>query len=122
MKRKYFIIDDDILQNQIHSLLLKKVDPNAEIRSFQTCKTAIAEIKQGVNPEIIFLDLNIPGEGVADFLDYHLLASLSGDIYLISSAAYMDNPEIMTRYPAIKGFISKPLLDYKIKSILGDAA
>ena len=122
MKRKYFIIDDDILQNEIHSLLLKKVDPNAEIRSFQTCKTAIAEIERGVNPDIIFLDLNIPGEGVADFLDYHLLANLSIDIYLISSAAYPDNPEIMTRYQAIKGFISKPLLDYKIKSILGDAA
>jgi response regulator of citrate/malate metabolism len=119
VERTYFIIDDDNLQNEIHSILLKKIDPELKIVSFISCKAALLELKQNQSPEIIFLDLHIPGEGITNFLDEIQKTDFAGDIYLMSSAAYLEDPGLISKYPSIKDFIAKPLLDYKLRSILG---
>lgn len=118
MERTYFIVDDDALQNEIHSLILGKIDPEARVLSFTTSAEAFAAMDNDLSPEIIFLDLHIPGEDATSFLDGHKARNSPGDIYLMSSLAYLDEPELQENYPAIKDFISKPLLDYKLKNVL----
>lgn len=118
MEKLFFIVDDDIVQNEIHSILLKKVDPDARVLSFNSTKSAFESIDNGQAPDVIFLDLHIPGEGNDSFLEEHNLRNCSGDIYLMSSVAYLNQPELLAKYPAIKDFISKPLLDYKLRSVI----
>ena len=119
MERTYFIVDDDAMQNEIHSILLKKVDPEAEVFTFLSSKAAFQLMDSGKMPDIIFLDLHMPGEDDEGFLTEHHSRNSSGDIYLMSSVAYLDQPGLMSKYSAIKDFIAKPLLDYKLRSILG---
>ena len=122
MEKVYFIVDDDAMQNEIHSILLKKVDPAAEVYTFLTAKAALKFIDTGKVPDVVFLDLHIPGEEENSFLEAHKVKNYSSDIYLMSSVAYLDNPSLAKNYPAVKDFISKPLLDYKLRSILSDYA
>ena len=118
MEKLFFIIDDDSLQNEIHTILLNKFIPEAKVQCYLNSKKAITALEKGLNPDIIFLDLNIPGEGVTDFLDAHQRKNYQSEIYLMSSLVYIDDTKLMKKYPAIRDFITKPLLDYKLKSIV----
>ena len=117
-----FIIDDDLIQNEIHTLLLNKIYPDVLVRTYTSAREAIEAIEDQEEPAIIFLDLHMPGVSETFFLEAHKNRSLTSDIFLISSMAYIDDPRILTRYPAIKDFISKPLLEHKIKSIFNHYA
>ena len=117
-----FIIDDDIVQNEIHSLLLNKLYPDATIHSFTTSKEAIKALDNGISPAVIFLDLNIPGEEKFGFLTYHKDRNHPSEIYLISAVGYIDDQRLIANYPAVKDFISKPLLAHKLRNILKECA
>ena len=112
-----FIIDDDLIQNEIHALLLNKLYPNILVKTFTSATEAIQAIDNQVLPGIIFLDLHIPGEDETIFLKAHKKRGLSSEIYLLSSLDFIDEQGLFSAYPAIKDFICKPLLDHKINSI-----
>jgi response regulator of citrate/malate metabolism len=122
VERTYFIVDDDAMQNEIHSILLRKVDPEAKVYTFLSSKAAFDQIDSGNMPDLIFLDLNIPGEGQKDFLEEHRSRNCTSDIYLMSSAAYLEDSDLTMKYTAVKDFVNKPLLDYKLRSIIGHYA
>ena len=112
-----FIIDDDIILNEVHELLLSKLYPDITVETFTSAKDAIQAIDKQILPETVFLDLHIPGEKDTFFLDEHKARSLNSDIYLMSAMTYIESPQLLIAYPAIRDFISKPLLDHKIKSV-----
>ena len=122
MERTFFIVDDDTMQNEIHSILVQKVNPEARVIKFTSGEAALKAIEEGLVPDIVFLDLHIPGESITVFLEGHKSGHCSADIYLMSSAAFLNQPELQIKFPAIKDFISKPLLDYKLRSVLGSFA
>lgn len=115
-----FIIDDDLMQNEIHVLLLNKIYPNIYVKTFTTAVEALQAIDNQEMPETIFLDLHIPGEKETNFLNEHYKRGLAGEIYLMSAMNFIDEQGLYSMYPAIKGFICKPLLDHKIKFIFND--
>lgn len=117
-----FIIDDDVILNEVHALLLSKLYPEIIVETFTTASEAIEAIDKQKLPDTVFLDLHIPGERDTYFLDEHKTRSLTSDIYLMSALTYMNNPELLTTYPAIIEFISKPLLDHKIKHVFNHYA
>ena len=122
MDRLVFIIDDDLLQNEIHSILLRKIDECSEVCSFTSSKEAIEAIDNGQIPDIVFLDLHIPGEEERSFLKAHKLRSLSSDIFLMSSLIYLDDTSLISEFSSVKDFISKPLLAHKLKYVLSQCA
>ncbi len=113
---KVFIIDDDLIINEIHSLLLNKLYPDIIVRTFTSSIEAIEAIDNQELPGTIFLDLHMPRESDSFFLDAHKSRNLTSDIYLMSSMTYLHNPQLLSSYPSIRDFISKPLLEHKIKS------
>ena len=117
-----FIIDDDILQNEIHELILHKSFPDIEIKSFTRTSEALSYIDNNIAPQIIFLDINIPGENGTRFLDKFKKRGLESDIYLMSSIPYLDYKDSYADYPAIKDFISKPLLENKVRPLFNHYA
>lgn len=117
-----FIIDDDLIQNEIHALLLGKIYPGVKVRTFSSATVALKAIDANSLPIVIFLDIHMPGESDTFFLDAHKDRGLASEIYLISSLAYYDNPQLFATYPAVKDFISKPLHEHKIKAVFNEYA
>jgi response regulator of citrate/malate metabolism len=109
-----FIIDDDLLQNEIHELILLKSIPNVEVKSYSSGKEALNYLDKNNDPQIIFLDVHIPGEDVTIFLKNFESKGFESDIYLMSSLPYLERPSRFSEFPVVKDFISKPLLVNKI--------
>jgi hypothetical protein len=59
----------------------------------------------------------MPGESGVYFLDEYNKRCLTCDVYLMSSMAFLENRKIIDGYPQVKDFISKPLLDHKLKQV-----
>lgn len=113
-----FIIDDDPVQNDIHSIMLKKVQNDVSVHAFTSTRKAKAAIEDGCVPSIVFLDLHIPGEDKSEFLTFHKQKGLLSDIYLISSFIHHEDELLRIKYPSVKDLISKPLLTHKFQRVL----
>ena len=61
-KRTFFIIDDDIDDQELFKEAVKEVDSSIECISASDCEKALKLLKNGEIeiPDIIFLDLNMP--------------------------------------------------------------
>ena len=112
-----FIIDDDLIQNEIHTIMLSKIYPSIRVITYTRAIQAVHALDENKIPTHIFLDLHMPGESETLFLDAHINRKLNSDIYLMSSVPYLEDESLITTYPAIKGFIGKPLLEHKIKHV-----
>ena len=117
-----YIIDDDLIQNEIHTLLFQKLYPDVTLRTFTSANEALQAIDAHEKPSIIFLDLHVPGEDETFFLDEHKNRAMDSEVYLMSSMSYIQDQSLMKIYPAVKDFISKPLLEHKLKPVLNHYA
>ena len=67
----------------------------------------------GILPDIIFLDLNMPGYSGWDFLyDFerlHKKIQKSVDVYIISSSVDPKDKSLTDKYDFVKTFVSKPI-------------
>ncbi len=118
-KKTIYIIDDDLMQNEIHTLILDKVYPDYQVKTFTRYQDALDHLAAD-RPHLLFLDLNIPGEDVRTFLRQLKDMALDTDVYLISSRPYLVDTSLLTECPAVKDFISKPLLEDKLRFAMGD--
>ena len=112
-----FIIDDDLILNEVHRILFNKVYPDITLKTFTTAQEAIQAIDNNEIPSTVFLDLHMPRERDTAFLDAHKSRNLTSDIYLLSSMVYFNDPQLLSTYPAIRDFINKPLLKHKIEAV-----
>lgn len=110
-----FIIDDDLMLNEIHSMLFNKIYPDLLVKTFTTYAEALIAMENQELPGTIFLDLHIPQEHETTFLEEHRNRGFTSDIYLMSSTDFIDELGLISTYPAIVDFIRKPLLEDKIK-------
>lgn len=117
-----FIVDDDQVQNEIHSIIIKKLYPGFQIRTFTHVSEAVKELLNYHMPDILFLDLHMPGDDIVSLLDVQKSSDMDFDVYLISSLAHMNDLSILKKYPKIKGFIPKPLQEHKLRTIIGHFA
>lgn len=117
-----FIIDDDLVQNEIHELILVKSVPGIEVKSFTNSAKALNYLEKGVLPDLIFLDIHIPGESETAFLEKFKSKGLESDIFLMSSMPFLENQSLYNEFPAVKDFITKPLLENKIKHLFNHYA
>jgi CheY-like chemotaxis protein len=125
--KRVYLIDDDPTFNFITKLMLKKIAFAEEIVDFTDAGQALDELKEEARkepaclPELIFLDLNMPGMDGWDFLEaYNELAdpalSKVKIFILTSSIDPLDKSKSLT-YDGVADFITKPLALEKVKMI-----
>ncbi|MEI8099450.1 MAG: response regulator [Sediminibacterium sp.] len=90
------------------------------INALESLKKTILE--QGAFPEIILLDINMHHMDGWEFLDtllpYVIVAGIKTSIYIASSSIAVEDKLKAKTYPAIKGYLAKPINSEKLLEII----
>jgi CheY-like chemotaxis protein len=123
MVNKVCIIDDDEISLYLTCLVLEEADFAKEIRSYGSVDDAVEKIPADIAnmPQIVLLDLNMPGKNGWDFLDLlstrqnELLGSMH--IFILTSSIAASDKALAQNYPLVRGFLHKPLTEESIAYI-----
>lgn len=120
-----WLIDDDELCNYLTANTLQSNNFCHEVQSFTNAQKALAEleasVENGVLPDIIFLDLNMPVLDGWDFLKAY--RNFPEDVkekcflFILSSSVDEDDINRSKLYEYVRDFISKPLNKTKLEAI-----
>ena len=122
MKNKLtYIIDDDKLTVKLISILVSKNKFCEEIQSFDNAQHAIDKLKQnasnnGVLPDAILLDLNMPVMDGWQFLDEFVLLPIKKEIsvFIMTSSIDPVDIEMAKKYKIVKDYVEKPITSKKL--------
>ena len=121
------LVDDDEFTNSLHKMVIEDVGISRHIEIAETVDLALDLLEcpreqDCKTPDLIFLDLNIPGMNGWDFLDsYRELKKNSSSKSLIIILSNSSNPYDKKKaegYSEVAGFRSKPLTDLMIHEIM----
>ncbi len=130
MKKKLnciLLIDDDEPTNFIHERVIKKLDCAEKVISLLSAEDALKylQIKNGDNypcPDLIFLDINMPGMDGWEFLEeYQKLGSHQRGrivVVMLTTSVNPDDEEKAHQLSGISGFRIKPLTREVLQEIL----
>lgn len=120
---KVLLIDDDDIVNSINSVIIKHAKFAAEVDSINNVPHAIDFLNRvkssGDVPDVIFLDLNMPGHDGWDFIEEYEKLNMNGDIKVImlTSSISAKDEERASSSKCITAFISKPLSPELLENI-----
>lgn len=125
-----YLVDDDSIYVFMARRALEKTGLAGKIEVYTDGKAAFdalrLRIEQGLaQPDVIFLDLNMPIWDGWDFLDeiQKLPVRLSSRIFIVSSSNYPEDLKRAEDYVNLSGFLNKPVPEEQIRSILlGDSS
>ncbi|MGX5688243.1 response regulator [Arcticibacter tournemirensis] len=123
---KVFIIDDDPIHQRIAQIMIVKHSIYDEYSSYLDAAKAIEYLEHNRDtddlPDVILLDLNMPGLDGWDFLDKYdkLKPFFQKDIkiYIVSSSVDEKDKVRAESYSMVSGFISKPLTPQILRTTL----
>lgn len=113
-----WVIDDDPIYQIIVNKIIKKSELFLDVSSFKNGKDAIDALKSvlennGVLPNIILLDINMPIMDGWEFMDEIVLLKPQIKeqikIYIVSSSIALEDKIKAKNYPEIVAFLSKPI-------------
>jgi len=122
----FIIVDDDYGNNLYCKIIIKKMFPDAEIKSFLIPEKCIEYLKTEYLSEsgkktILLLDLNMPTMSAWEFLDIfsELTREMNNEIsiFILSSVLNKKDKESAGNYKNVAGYILKPLTKEKVQSI-----
>jgi CheY-like chemotaxis protein len=118
------LIDDDAPTNFYHTEVLRQNDFTKEILVYEEAQVALdylngAEQNEALLPNVIFLDLNMPGMDGWEFLHSYEreIAPKYPDIRLIVMLTTSENPDTREKakeFKILDTFMSKPLTNQKL--------
>ena len=120
------LVDDDEANNFLHQDVLQDVGISRNIQVAETAKEALQllinpRLKECKNPDIIFLDLNMPGMTGWDFIDQYVqmkdMISTSSLIFILTTSSNPDDRKKAEGIKEISGFLSKPLTEEMVMGI-----
>lgn len=120
------IIDDDPSHHLLAKALLKRYQYFEEFKCYTDPKTALIDLMDAYYssyalPDLILLDLNMPGVSGWEFLEMfdNLRAMVSKDIpvFILTSSIDPNDKQRSSEYNAVKGFYSKPLSPEILKEV-----
>lgn len=111
------IIDDDPMQLMLNQRILKRLNSDIEAFTFDNPKDAFTSMNAH-NPDIIFLDLDMPEMNGWDFLDAMKKNQFNTGVYILTSSVDPYDKKKAETYENIKGFLSKPLTLNLLKNII----
>lgn len=112
------LIDDDRLQNMLSEKVLLSYNDDFNIVKFTKPQEAIEVILQkAVQPDLIFLDINMPIVNGWEFLEILQKNNIEIPIIMLTSSIDPADKIKASSFKMVKIFLSKPLMLEKVKSI-----
>ncbi len=121
--KKVLLIDDDDIVNSINSVIIKHAKFADEVESINNVPHAIDFLNNvkssGETPDIIFLDLNMPGQDGWDFIEEYEKLGINGStrVIMLTSSISAKDEERASLSKCITAFISKPLSPELLENI-----
>lgn len=109
------LIDDNNIDNFFHERVIKKHDDAINVVCYQSAIDALEYLKKpGIeNPDLIFLDINMPGMDGWEFLDnYSQLPEISKKSMVVVMLSTSENPDDIDKARGtgiLHDFKTKPL-------------
>lgn len=107
--KRIHLIDDDPLNNMINRKLIMKFLPEALITEDIDARIALERIKNELTPDLILLDLNMPGMNGWEFLDNFQKIGKNITVYILTSSIDSADYRKAQKYKLVKKYIEKPL-------------
>ena len=117
---KIYLIDDNNIDLLISHKLLLKYDPALQIREFSKAREAVTalQIEQENKPDLILLDLNMPGMNGWEFLEAIRMIEHQPLVYILTSSLDERDKSMSAQYEIVRGYITKPLNNASINQAL----
>lgn len=121
-----WVIDDDDIHNYVVGHLLNMTNVQCKSEVFTDAIVATEKIKKlpvTDLPDIILLDINMPVMNAWDFLD--IIKTIAPDplpstrTYVLSSSIYEKDIDKAREYPAVYGYLTKPVSLTTINDVIG---
>ncbi len=112
------LIDDYHPTNVLHTIAIEDTKRVAHTLAFTDAEKALTyllniEDEQYIKPNVIFLDINMPGMNGWDFIQEYkkLTADKKSDIllFMLSTSTHPDDLDKADKEEEVKGYIYKPL-------------
>ena len=122
---KTFIIDDDNIMHFLTKHLLQAAGYPGKLTSFLSAEEALEVLLRDMPanvPQVILLDLNMPGMNGWEFLD--ALTPYSGQlrglcqIYILTSSVDLSDLAKSEMYDLVCGFMNKPIDQVSIETVM----
>lgn len=119
------LIDDNKIDNFFHERVIKKADAAKTIISVESGEEALDYLKKvngNPRPDLIFLDINMPGMNGWEFLEHYrqLDKSLQSGmvVVMLSTSQNPDDHEMAKTHGILSDFKTKPLTKEMLADIL----
>ncbi len=121
-KLSVLIIDDEEEQLSFLGDLIKNIDPDADVISFQDCRDSLIYLLEKLHdneifPDLIILDLLMPGMSGFDFLEKLEKFGIQLNVIILTASTDIQN-ELVSKLCGAKEYITKPVSMTKLQTAM----
>jgi CheY-like chemotaxis protein len=113
-----FLVDDDPIQTMITSQLVKLYSSTVEYVIYNNGAEVIQGLKEGLVPDIILLDINMPIMNGFEFLNVYQHQTHTAKVFMLSSSDNEEDRNQAEKYNCVEGYATKPVTKEFIHDIL----
>lgn len=115
--KQILLIDDDPLNNLINRKLIARVLPEVAVTEDIDARKALDRINNDFTPDLILLDLNMPGMNGWEFLEQFQKMGKEITVCILTSSIDSADYRKAQRFKQVKKYIEKPLNSNKIAAL-----
>lgn len=115
--KKIWLIDDDPAQNLLNKMVLKQLDSNFIVSEFNDSDRALL-VLQKEQPDVIFLDINMPGMGGFEFLGKMKTKGINTRVVMLSSSLTVEEIRQSLGFEQVVDYFTKPINRASLKRLI----
>lgn len=121
--KNVLLVDDNKIDNFFHERVIRKFNPDVNITALTSASAALDYLQEQTEcPDIIFLDINMPGMTGWDFLEeFKKIAHSYCGVMIVVMLTTSENPDDKARaltHGILTDFRSKPLTNEMLQEIM----